>query len=355
MPTNFKIFNETKTSMMTDEQYAAATQRQNGVIPGRAIPELHNKLFYQVSMMCAAIAEALSQQGYTVTDENFENLVTAVSALYTSGGGEGTEGPPGPQGPAGPQGEQGPVGPTGPQGLRGPAGPGGPAGLAWKGSWSNTTTYQKDDAVGYQGASYFCLDAHTNVPPTGNASSETYWALLASQGAAGPQGPAGSQGIQGPEGPAGPQGKAGPIGPQGPKGDPGAAGTGIPAGGTAGQVLVKSSATDYAIAWATRQWTAGVALVNPENGQKSVLNMFPRAGKLVGYTIMTTDTPTAATGVQIFHNGTLLAEVSISTKLTNWAAPTNTLVAEGLQFYAQINGAGVSATMVSVIAKVVDY
>jgi hypothetical protein len=354
MPTNFKIFNETKTSMMTDEQYAAATQRQNGVIPGRAIPELHNKLFYQTSIMCAAIAQVLSDQGYTVSDENFENLVTAVSALYTSGGGEGTQGPPGPQGPAGPQGEQGPVGPQGSQGPRGPAGPVGPAGLAWKGAWSASTTYVKDDAVGYQGASYFCLATHTNVSPTGDAQSSTYWALLASQGAAGPQGPAGSQGIQGPEGPAGPQGDPGPIGPQGPAGPAGESENGIPAAGTAGQYLVKASAEDYDATWATKQWTAGVALVNPANGQKSVLNMFPRAGTLVGYTILTDVVPTEVTGVQIFHDGVLLEEISVSAASTDWTAPTDTLVTAGMPFYVQINGAGLAATMVSAIARVVD-
>lgn len=37
-------------------------------------------------------------------------------------------------------------------------------------------------------------------------------------------------------------------GPQGPQGEPG---VGVPIGGTEGQVLVKSSATDYATEWAT--------------------------------------------------------------------------------------------------------
>lgn len=84
-------------------------------------------------------------------------------------------------------------GPAGPQGLPGPVGP---AGLNWQGSWAPGSTYVVDDAVGYGGASYFCV---SNVGPsavTPDADS-THWALLAAQGATGPQGP---QGIQGPSG-----------------------------------------------------------------------------------------------------------------------------------------------------------
>jgi len=55
-------------------------------------------------------------------------------------------------------------------------------------------------------------------------------------------------------GPVGPQGPAGPTGPQGPTGATGAqgpAGPGVAAGGTTGQVLQKTSATDYATGWTT--------------------------------------------------------------------------------------------------------
>jgi hypothetical protein len=93
----------------------------------------------------------------------------------------------GPYAPAGPQ------GPIGPQGVPGPVGP---AGLNWQGAWSPSGVYVVDDAVGFGGASWFCIN---NVGPSGsNPSTDTVnWALLASQGATGPQGP------QGPQGPAG--------------------------------------------------------------------------------------------------------------------------------------------------------
>jgi hypothetical protein len=90
------------------------------------------------------------------------------------------------------------VGATGPQGVQGPAGPlgpVGPAGLEWQGAWVSGTSYVADDAVGYNGASWFCILA-TSGTTTPNLDG-THWALLASQGAQG------EQGVQGPTGPQG--------------------------------------------------------------------------------------------------------------------------------------------------------
>jgi hypothetical protein len=119
-------------------------------------------------------------------------------------------------GPAGPQGVQGPAGPVGPVG---------PAGLEWQGAWVSGTSYVEDDAVGYDGASWFCILATsgTDAPDV----DTTHWALLASQGAQGIQGVAGPQGAQGPTGPEGIQGiqgVAGPTGATGPEGPIGATG-----------------------------------------------------------------------------------------------------------------------------------
>lgn len=99
-------------------------------------------------------------------------------------------------GPAGPQGVQGPVGP---QGVPGPVGP---AGLNWQGAWSASGTYVVDDAVGYNGASWFCI---TNVGPSAVTPDvdTANWALLAAQGATGPAGATGAQGPTGPQGPSG--------------------------------------------------------------------------------------------------------------------------------------------------------
>jgi hypothetical protein len=86
----------------------------------------------------------------------------------------------------------GPTGPTGPQGVAGPVGP---AGLEWQGAWVSGTSYVVDDAVGYNGASWFCIN-----PTSGTTSPNldpTNWALLAAQGSQGPQGIQGIQGVQG--------------------------------------------------------------------------------------------------------------------------------------------------------------
>lgn len=87
-------------------------------------------------------------------------------------------------------------GPQGPQGLQGVPGPVGPAGLEWKGQWNAETSYIEDDAVGFGGASWFCVQGvegnESNLPPNEDTQS---WALLAAQGAQG------IQGVQGPPGP----------------------------------------------------------------------------------------------------------------------------------------------------------
>lgn len=121
------------------------------------------------------------------TAEKRSSLVNSESGVYTMQDIIDTAGVPGPQG------IQGPVGPAG------PIGPVGPAGLTWQGAWVSGTSYSLNDAVGYGGASYFCILATSGT--TAPDLDTTHWALLASQGA---QGPAGATGAQGPTGPAGP-------------------------------------------------------------------------------------------------------------------------------------------------------
>ena len=157
-----------------------------------------------------------------------------------------------------PQGAQGPMGP------QGVAGPVGPAGLNWQGAWSAAGTYVIDDAVGYGGASWFCI---ANVGPTATTpnSDPTKWALLASQGSPGAQGP---QGIQGPQGPAGSGG-----------------GGSLPLGSAVGNTLY----------WNGAQWVANSSLSN-NNGRVGVgtTNAFGQALKIAQ------TSPTGATaGIRI--------------------------------------------------------
>ena len=175
-------------------------------------------------------------------------------------GPQGPEGPAGPEGPQGPAGEDGATGPEGPTGERGPEGPAGPKG--------------DPGPEGPQGPKGDPGDTGPQGPagPKGDTGPE---GPAGPKGDPGPQGPAGPKGDPGEQGPAGqdgsvnfdaltPEQKAelkgdpGPEGPAGPKGDPGPegpagqqgpAGQGVPAGGTAGQVLAKKSGADYDTEW----------------------------------------------------------------------------------------------------------
>lgn len=133
----------------------------------------------------------------------------------------GQTGAAGPQGPTGLTGGQGPQGPQGATGDPGPQGPTGPVGMTFKSAWLNTTTYNVDDVVTYQGSSYLALLTNTNIPPD---TDVTKWSLLAQKGDPGPTGATGAQGPQGPVGATGPQGSQGPQGPQGQTGPTGATG-----------------------------------------------------------------------------------------------------------------------------------
>jgi len=139
---------------------------------------------------------------------------------------QGPPGPPGPQGPEGPPGATGAQGPTGltgatgPQGATGAQGVAGPPGGApnWRGAWSAGATYAANDAVSYLGSSYYAPSAVS----AGVTPPAAPWQVIAQKG------DPGATGSQGPTG---------------------ATGAGVPAGGTTGQILGKTSATDYATAW----------------------------------------------------------------------------------------------------------
>lgn len=98
----------------------------------------------------------------------------------------GAQGPPGPPGPAGEPGKDGEDGKT----------VIGPAGLTWKGAWTSGSSYAKNDAVGYDGSSWFCIEAISNslIDPS---QDTTHWALLAAQGADGTDGLNGAKGDPG--------------------------------------------------------------------------------------------------------------------------------------------------------------
>ena len=97
--------------------------------------------------------------------------------------------------------------------------------------------------MGQDGASAYEV-AVTN----GFEGDEQAWldSLVGPKGDTGARGPAGADGADGADGAQGPEG---PEGPQGPAGADGADGEGVPLGGTTGQILSKTSETDYDTEW----------------------------------------------------------------------------------------------------------
>lgn len=70
MATNYKIFDENKTNMLSDADYAANTQRQSGVQGGIASSELQNKFQFQTSLMLTALATLFDQNGVSLLDSD---------------------------------------------------------------------------------------------------------------------------------------------------------------------------------------------------------------------------------------------------------------------------------------------
>jgi Collagen triple helix repeat (20 copies) len=127
----------------------------------------------------------------------------------------------------GPKGDKGDTGETGPQGIQGVQGETGPQGIQGE-----------TGPQGIQGV-------QGETGPQGIQGETGPQGIQGEKGDTGDTGPAGVEGIQGDKGDAGEQGI------QGEKGDKGDAGEGVPAGGTAGQVLKKNSETDYDTVWET--------------------------------------------------------------------------------------------------------
>ena len=83
--TNFLIFNEENNPDRTynDSEYKNATQRLTGVIPGMALSRQHNKMYFQWSAMCKAIADFLVTSGYNCMDNNVEGITEGLTETVT--------------------------------------------------------------------------------------------------------------------------------------------------------------------------------------------------------------------------------------------------------------------------------
>jgi hypothetical protein len=174
---------------------------------------------------------------------DFEQIDPAQATLLwlQGAGGIGPQGPAGPAGPAGATGATGPAGPTGATGPVGPTGTQGPIGVPGAtGATGATGPMGPIGPQGPAGAGIAIMGTVANsaaLPATGapgqawiTADTGHLWVWSTSTSTWTDVGP-----FVGPPGPAGP---------------------GVPAGGTTGQVLEKTSGTDYATAWTTPSWPA---------------------------------------------------------------------------------------------------
>ncbi len=84
---DFLQFDVAKTNMLADEDYVASTYRTGGCVTGIAPSNVHNNLFYQLSTMVKALADAMVAKGYTVSDESLANLITVLQNIYTAADG----------------------------------------------------------------------------------------------------------------------------------------------------------------------------------------------------------------------------------------------------------------------------
>ncbi|EJP32302.1 bacterial shufflon protein, N-terminal constant region domain protein [Selenomonas sp. FOBRC9] len=89
--TNFQIFNEENMPERTynDSEYKEATQRIGGVIPGMALSRMHNKMYYQWSAMCKAIANLIVKRGHDCMDNDVEGITRYLEEAITSAAADG--------------------------------------------------------------------------------------------------------------------------------------------------------------------------------------------------------------------------------------------------------------------------
>ena len=89
--TNFQIFNEENAPERTynDSEYKEATQRIGGVMPGMALSRMHNKMYYQWSAMCKAIANLIVKHGHDCIDTDVEGITQNLEEAITNGATEG--------------------------------------------------------------------------------------------------------------------------------------------------------------------------------------------------------------------------------------------------------------------------
>lgn len=83
MSNNILQWNPAKNNQESDASYSADSMRTGGAVPGIFAKELANKLFYQVTTVCSALGEMMSNKGYTISDADITVLITALANILT--------------------------------------------------------------------------------------------------------------------------------------------------------------------------------------------------------------------------------------------------------------------------------
>jgi arginine/lysine/ornithine decarboxylase len=84
---NFLVFNPTNVANTDDDAaYLLKAQRINGLTSGIADTTMHNKLYRQASVMVAALAQFMADQGQVITDGDVNALTTAVTNSFQQKG-----------------------------------------------------------------------------------------------------------------------------------------------------------------------------------------------------------------------------------------------------------------------------
>ena len=151
--------------------------------------------------------------------KDFEITPSLISEIRGSDGKDGVDGKDGKDGKDGEKGSDGINGTNGTNGINGIDG----QSFVWSGEYDRKDTYEKNEVVEYQGASWIAItDVPENEPPLNPAQNKRYWDLSAARGIQGIQGISGIKGLDG---------------------------QGVPTGGTTGQHLAKIDGTDYNTQW----------------------------------------------------------------------------------------------------------
>lgn len=81
---NFKVFAEgvAPANIQSDNEYETDSQRVSGVVPGIAVPSLHNKIYKQATIMAAAIAQVIVHAGLDAMDDDYTGLVENLRKTF---------------------------------------------------------------------------------------------------------------------------------------------------------------------------------------------------------------------------------------------------------------------------------